>query len=217
MRSASRIASSTSLVMRTTVFFSFDQIASISVCSLARVSASSADSGSSSSSTSGSMRERARDRDALAHAAREFGGLAVGRVRKPDHLDVAPDASGALGLLSGCRIRRRPRARHCPRPTATAAANSSGTPRRAPARARSRACRESSTSPLSGAISPAIRLISVVLPEPEKPTMATNSPSSTDKRHILEHVGARRCRPVGLGDGFELQDSHGGSRQRVAL
>ena len=53
MRSASSSASSTSLVTSTTVFFSSRQMASISSCSLARVSASSADSGSSSSRNSG--------------------------------------------------------------------------------------------------------------------------------------------------------------------
>ena len=55
MRSASRIASSTSLVMSTTVALVSAQIAAISSCSLARVKASSADSGSSSSSTCGCM------------------------------------------------------------------------------------------------------------------------------------------------------------------
>ena len=47
------IASSTSLVIRTTVFFSTWEICSISSARLARVSASSADSGSSISSTCG--------------------------------------------------------------------------------------------------------------------------------------------------------------------
>jgi hypothetical protein len=36
-----------------------------------------------------------------------------------------------------------------------------------------------STSPLSAVVRPASRLISVVLPLPEKPTMATNSPGAT--------------------------------------
>jgi hypothetical protein len=38
----------------------------------------------------------------------------------------------------------------------------------------------SRTSPLSGRISPATVEISVVLPEPENPTMATNSPSAME-------------------------------------
>jgi CheY-like chemotaxis protein len=53
IRSASRIASSTSLVISTTVRLSRDHISTISSCSLARVSASSAESGSSSSNISG--------------------------------------------------------------------------------------------------------------------------------------------------------------------
>mmetsp|Transcript_7318 Transcript_7318/g.12285 ORF Transcript_7318/g.12285 Transcript_7318/m.12285 type:complete len:105 (+) Transcript_7318:244-558(+) len=55
IRSARMIASSTSLVIRTQVFLSSSQIASISSARLARVRASSADSGSSSSSISGSI------------------------------------------------------------------------------------------------------------------------------------------------------------------
>ena len=47
----------------------------------------------------GIQRERARDGDALAHAAGELGRLAVGRVRQPDHVDVAPDASDAFGFF----------------------------------------------------------------------------------------------------------------------
>ncbi len=35
--------------------------------------------------------------------------------------------------------------------------------------------------PLSGAMRPAMAEISVVLPEPEKPTMAMNSPSATER------------------------------------
>jgi hypothetical protein len=35
--------------------------------------------------------------------------------------------------------------------------------------------------PLSGAISPAMAEMSVVLPEPENPTMAMNSPSATER------------------------------------
>ena len=55
MRSASSSASSTSLVISTTVFLLGSQMRAISSCSVARVSASSADSGSSISSTSGSI------------------------------------------------------------------------------------------------------------------------------------------------------------------
>ncbi len=55
MRSAIISASSTSLVMSSTVLRFSPQMRTISSCRLARVSASSADSGSSSSSTSGSV------------------------------------------------------------------------------------------------------------------------------------------------------------------
>jgi hypothetical protein len=55
MRSATISASSTSLVISTTVFWSSLQMRTISSCRLARVSASRAESGSSSSSTSGSV------------------------------------------------------------------------------------------------------------------------------------------------------------------
>jgi hypothetical protein len=102
MRSASSSASSTSLVTSTTVFFSSRQIASISSCSFARVSASSADSGSSSSRNSGLMRERARHRDALAHAARELGRAAIRRVAEPDHAHVFVRAGESLLLWSLC-------------------------------------------------------------------------------------------------------------------
>src|SRR5690606_25467070 len=51
-----------------------------------------------------------------------------------------------------------------------------------------------STSPWSAAISPASRLMSVVLPLPEKPTMATNSPGSTRRlRFFRTSVRALPC------------------------
>ena len=117
MRSASSSASSTSLVTSTTVFVSSRQIASISSCSLARVSASSADSGSSSSRNLRIHRERARHRDALAHAAGELRRTAIGRVRRAR--PCAMYLLGARAALRGCPLRRTPRrppARRCRTP-----------------------------------------------------------------------------------------------------
>ena len=36
--------------------------------------------------------------------------------------------------------------------------------------------------------------MSVVLPLPENPTMATNSPASMRQIHVMQHFGARRAR-----------------------
>ena len=186
MRSASRIASSTSLVIITTVFFSCDQISSISTLQLGareRVERRQRLVEQQHLRVHG---ERARHRHALAHAAGQFRRLAVAGVRQADHLDVAVDARLRV-RFAGCagRTQRRPPARYCRAPRATASANSFGRRRRARGRARFTGSPLNSTSPLSGVARPAIRLISVVLPEPEKPTMATNSPSSTASETFL--------------------------------
>ena len=52
-----------------------------SVCRYSRVISSSAPNGSSMSSSRGRVGERARDRDALLHAAGELVGVAVDEVR----------------------------------------------------------------------------------------------------------------------------------------
>jgi hypothetical protein len=60
---------------------------------------SSAPNGSSSSSTDG-FRTRARAIDALAHAARQLGGLRVGEVAQTDEVDQLVDVA-AIDLATG--------------------------------------------------------------------------------------------------------------------
>ena len=121
-RSASRMASSGSLVIRMTVFFSSWQIRLISSCRFARVSASSALSGSSSRRILRLERQRPCHRDALAHAAGEFAGDLVARRSQIHHRDVLFDV---LRGVCSRTIRRKPGPRPAQcfhRPSATAAA-----------------------------------------------------------------------------------------------
>ena len=109
MRSASNNASSTSLVTSTTVFFSSRQMASISSCNLARVSASSADKWFVEQQEFRIDRQRSRHGHALAHAARELRGTPVGGMSQSDHAHIFFSALAAFGfaLLRKHRIDRQ--------------------------------------------------------------------------------------------------------------
>ena len=91
--------------------------------------ASSAESGSSSRSTRVAG-ERARERDALALAAREVGGLRLGQVRDAEALEelvrAAPTAEGDVASTAG-----EGRARTPGRPSRPSAARAAGRSRRA--------------------------------------------------------------------------------------
>ena len=49
----------------------------------------------------------------------------------------------------------------------------------------------------------------VDLPHPDGPTIAMNSPSSTLKRHLVEHAQAALGMRVAFGDLFEFEQGHG--------
>ena len=69
------------------------------------------------------------------------------------------------------------------------------------------------TSPAVGASSPPIRCSSVLLPEPEAPTMAMRSPAMHVEIHAHQHGDVLRAAGVGLGE--PAAGEHGG-RGRAA-
>ena len=89
MRSAISTASSRSWVTNRMVLRVRACSSNSSACMVSRVCASSAPNGSSISSTLGSIGERARDADALLHAAGQLMRAAVERIREADELEVA--------------------------------------------------------------------------------------------------------------------------------
>ncbi len=118
----------------------------------------------------GRGRERAGQRDALAHAAGELVRALVALARR-----AGPATSSSSAR---CRRSRRPRPASC---------SGSSTLRRAVSHGSSAASWNmndgravpSDTSPAVGSSSPATRLSSVDLPQPDAPSRQTNSPGST--------------------------------------
>ena len=110
IRSASRIASSTSLVMSTTrAPIALEQRARSRPAATRASARRARESGSSSSSTRGLHGERARDRDALAHAARELArALVRARPRGPrgDSCSMARSRRSARGRSPVHRVDR---------------------------------------------------------------------------------------------------------------
>ena len=65
-----------------------------------------------------------------------------------------------------------------------------------------------STSPADGASSPPSRCSSVLLPEPDAPTIATRSPVRTAEIDAKQHRHVERAAAVGLGQTAALEHRH---------
>ena len=205
IRSASSRPSSTSLVISSTVLRSCRQMRSSSSCSVARVSASRAPSGSSSSRISGFMAS-AR---ATATRCRMPPESSRGRLsRAAARLTSATYCSAHLRrfVLRPVGVNLVDRQLHVlqhaqPRQQRVVlehdAALRSGTAHLAD--------RRRGSMPASGASRPATSEISVVLPEPERPTMATNSPRATRRLTSDEHLGASLGRTVAFGHAAQFK------------
>ena len=143
----------------------------------------------------------ARDRDPLRLAARQRAGptrrcasrsRAAAARRTPARSRCAPPSARAP-----CRARRR-RTRCCARSCRRTGSSPGARTRSACAASRSRAsscrARRRGSGPSVGSSSPARHLISVVLPDPLRPTIATVVPGSTSTVDVLED--RRRARPA---------------------
>ena len=136
-------------------------------------------------------RERARERDALALAARELVRVAVGDPVELHELQQLHDLRADLLLVGPRRLRPHAQAerdvledRSCGR-----TARSAGTRSRPGARARrcsSRPRRGTARCRASGTSSPAMMRSSVVLPEPEGPSSATSSPAGMSRFRLSQ-------------------------------
>ena len=193
-RSASSTASSIECVMNSTVLRVASQSASRSSRICSRVSASSAPNGSSISSSGASWISARDDRDALPHAARQLVRVAVGEVREADLRQEPQRAVAVRARVEAAQLdlhehvveRRAPVEQHRAlehdaevglRPVDDAAR------RRAP-------------RPCVGRCRPATMRSSVLLPQPDGPTIARNSPSRIARSIALERV---RLAPVRAG------------------
>jgi len=181
MRSDSSTASSTSWVTITTVLWVRATIFSSSSCSLARVSASSAPKGSSISSTLGSIAS------ARAMPTRCFmpPEISCGRLAAACAMPTSSSAAW-VRCFSSVRDSRGPNTRSTARCTFSKQVSQGSrewfwntTARSGPGAAISRLS-HSSTPPV-GRISPAMRLSSVDLPQPEWPIKVMNSPRATSR------------------------------------
>ena len=181
MRSDSSTASSTSCVTMTTVLRVRATIFSSSSCSLARVSASSAPKGSSISSTFGSMAS------ARAMPTRCFMPPEISCGCLPSAWSMPTRASAASVRCFSCaRDSVAANTRSTARCTFSKALSQGSsewfwntTARSGPGAAISRLSH--SSTPSVGNVSPAIRLSSVLLPQPEWPISVTNSPCATSR------------------------------------
>ena len=70
--------------------------------------------------------------------------------------------------------------------------------------------RPRAASPASGLSIPAIRLSSVLLPEPDGPISATKSPAAMAKEMSLQHRHDLIAAPIGLGEVVDFDDSDAG-------
>ena len=125
----------------------------------------------------GSGNQRAHQRHALAHAARQRGGIEAAEAVEAGLVDRLVDARACAPRPA--RRQARARSRCCPRRCARETACPSGRrSRRCGSAGRARPA-ESSTrmSPPLGVIRVATMLRMVLLPQPEGPSRATNSPS----------------------------------------
>ena len=146
--------------------------------SSARVSASTEANGSSSSSTCGSRDERPRDRDALLHPAGELPGI---RPRDSFQADLGERGFGARSALGPGQPMSAERERdvsHDVEPREERAAVVLEDDGELARRPQDRAALVR-TSPALAALRPQRSRSSVVLPQPDGPTIASSSPAST--------------------------------------
>ena len=152
-------------------------------------------------------RERARDRDALAHAAGERMRIVV--LVAPQAEPLEPAARDRLRLACARRRGFRGRAARWRARCATASGGRSGTRcRSCRGRTRNRGtgrARSTATVPVVGSIRPAIRLNMVDLPQPVLPSTATISPCAIVERQPLDRdeVAAAVGAAEHLGDVVE--------------
>ena len=144
--------------------------------------------------------ERARDRDAHLHPARQLARIDLGERHRARPRRASPRSSPRP------RRARRPSAaaadRHCPRPSPTASASAPGRRSRyAPCRRRLSAMR-----PSLGAASPAMRRSSVLLPQPDGPKQAEERAlrdaeiDAVERHRAVAEDSCRRLRPSTSGD-----------------
>ena len=187
-----------SWVISTVVSPSSAEISAVISSRLIRVWASTEAKGSSMRSTRGWVGQRAGDRDALLHAAGELPGVLVldaGEVHPRERLGgplvrscrgspCSPNSTFLRTLSHGKRLRLYSW-KTIPKP--------SGTLRTA--------WSSKVTSPRLGLSRPAMVRSRVVLPQPDGPTMATNSPSAHGERHRADRLDAGALlADVGLAD-----------------
>ena len=154
----------------------------------------------------GLVGQRAGDRHALLHAARELPRVAVegaasGRPTRPRR-STRRSASSPRAACACAAGRRRSGARSS---TGTASGCTPGRPAPSSPAARRRARRRARTSPRVGASSPDMHFSSVVLPQPEGPTMQTNSFSATSKLEVADRLDRVVALSVGLAEVIDLQ------------
>ena len=188
MRSPSVTASSTLWVMKTTVFLSSSQMRSSSSCSNVRFCSSSAENGSSISSTSGSVAKARAIDDALLHAARQLVRIAVGERRQAgavevvaDHLaDLRPGRAAHAQPVGGVVPHRHPRERSNSPWNTIALSGFAGSSAAIVAR------------PALALSSPARMRSSVVLPQPDGPTIVQKLPRAMSSEMPSSAVNGRR-------------------------
>ena len=121
--------------------------------------------------------KRARDGDALLHAARDLMRIIVLEAGEPDDLDdlahLRVDVGAARALDPAARSPR------CRAPSARERSRAPGTRTRCSAASGRRARRRSGRGPREGFRMPASMSSSVVLPHPDGPQMQTNSFAAT--------------------------------------
>ena len=123
--------------------------------------------------------EGARDRDPLAHPARELVGRVVGELRQTRRCRAAPRPARPAATCASARTRAR--TRRSPPPCATGRGCRSGTPCRGRGPGPTIGSWSISTVPTVGISSPAMMLSSVDFPQPDDPTRHTNSRSATSR------------------------------------
>ena len=181
-RSPSITASSTSWVTRTTVRGSLASTCESQPCISWRVIASSAANGSSSASTGLPGQQRAQERDALAHAARQL--------RRPRRARTAPARTARATAPRPCapRARETPRARSASPALSIALSHGSSRSRWGISAAGARC-----TVPESGRCRPQISSSSVVLPHPLGPDDRDHLMRVRAQRHAGERLDRARA------------------------
>ena len=149
--------------------------------------------------------ERARDRDALLHAAGQLPRVVVDEARQPDGLDRVLDEPRPLGAREPLVPQRQQHVVPHRRPRHQRAAVLLEDERHLLGRRRSRACRAAAPRRCVGRSRPPMHLSSVVLPQPDGPTTQTNSPSSTVKVTSPTACVAFGAAAVGLAEVLDLE------------